>query len=179
MQLASSFNGYHQLTMISSRTLDIFDGKLHSLQMNEKNKYPSEIADRFQLRLPPGLRDRIKVFAEAHGRSMNTEIVRVLEKEFPEPMPLDVRLNELLGLFTALRKVRGHEDAINELTDGLLEAVEGIASGRVPDIDEVTRQRIRESLDDWHLARIEEAQFSIDQIDEKYTPKTINPDLTD
>ncbi|WP_238481781.1 hypothetical protein [Pseudochrobactrum algeriensis] len=110
---------------------------------------------------------------------MNTEIVRVLEKEFPEPMPLDVRLNELLGLFTALRKVRGHEDAINELTDGLLEAVEGIASGRVPDIDEVTRQRIRESLDDWHLARIEEAQFSIDQIDEKYTPKTINPDLTD
>ncbi|WP_197730251.1 Arc family DNA-binding protein [Rhizobium ruizarguesonis] len=38
--------------------------------------------DQFQLRLPSGLRERIKSHAEAHGRSMNTEIVRLLEDAF-------------------------------------------------------------------------------------------------
>ncbi|MFC3076351.1 Arc family DNA-binding protein [Shinella pollutisoli] len=36
--------------------------------------------DQFQLRLPSGLRERIKSRAEAHGRSMNTEIVVCLEQ---------------------------------------------------------------------------------------------------
>jgi plasmid stability protein len=37
------------------------------------------------LRLPDGLRDRIKASADAQGRSMNAEIVLVLEREFPDP----------------------------------------------------------------------------------------------
>lgn len=41
--------------------------------------------DKYVLRLPDGLRDRIKAYAERHGRSMNAEIVRVLEREFPAP----------------------------------------------------------------------------------------------
>jgi hypothetical protein len=39
-------------------------------------------SDQFALRLPDGLRDRIKAAAERAGRSMNAEIVRALEKEF-------------------------------------------------------------------------------------------------
>jgi molecular chaperone GrpE (heat shock protein) len=35
--------------------------------------------DQFQLRLPPGLRERIKEKADANGRSMNTEIVEAIE----------------------------------------------------------------------------------------------------
>ncbi|MBY3119950.1 Arc family DNA-binding protein [Rhizobium laguerreae] len=38
--------------------------------------------DQFQLRLPSGLRDRIKAAADASGRSMNSEIVRLLEDAF-------------------------------------------------------------------------------------------------
>jgi hypothetical protein len=53
--------------------------------MNEKDKYPSELAERFQIRLPPGLRDRIRATAEANGRSMNTEIVSTLEDAYPDP----------------------------------------------------------------------------------------------
>lgn len=53
--------------------------------MTEKEKYPSELAERFQIRLPPGLRDRIKATAEANGRSMNTEIVSTLEDAYPDP----------------------------------------------------------------------------------------------
>lgn len=45
-------------------------------------KYPSDDLAQFMLRMPPDLRDRIKVYAERHGRSMNTEIVRRLENSF-------------------------------------------------------------------------------------------------
>lgn len=37
-------------------------------------------SDQFSLRLPSGLRDHIKAAARAGGRSMNTEIVMILEK---------------------------------------------------------------------------------------------------
>lgn len=40
--------------------------------------------DKFVLRLPPGLRDRIKAVAEGNNRSMNAEIVATLEAEYPE-----------------------------------------------------------------------------------------------
>lgn len=73
------------MAMGASRTIDFYDCKSHSVGMSEKEKYPSELAERFQIRLPAGLRDRIKSYAEQHGRSMNTEIVRVLEHEFPDP----------------------------------------------------------------------------------------------
>ena len=42
-------------------------------------------SEAFMLRLPDGLRDRIRAAAEAEGRSMNAEIVAALEARFPEP----------------------------------------------------------------------------------------------
>jgi len=42
------------------------------------------LTDKFMLRLPDGMRERIKVAAEKSGRSMNAEIVYVLELMFPE-----------------------------------------------------------------------------------------------
>ncbi|NML73065.1 Arc family DNA-binding protein [Rhizobium sp. S-51] len=40
--------------------------------------------DKYVLRLPDGLRARIKAAAEASGRSMNSEIIRLLEDAFGE-----------------------------------------------------------------------------------------------
>ncbi|WP_226576446.1 Arc family DNA-binding protein [Acuticoccus sediminis] len=51
--------------------------------MTDEAKYPSLLAERFQIRLPDGLRDRVKAYAERNDRSMNTEIIRVLEAAFP------------------------------------------------------------------------------------------------
>lgn len=42
-------------------------------------------ADQFNLRLPNGLRDRIKQTAEDNGRSMNAEVIAALLEAFPEP----------------------------------------------------------------------------------------------
>ncbi|MFG6599389.1 Arc family DNA-binding protein [Sulfitobacter sp. 1A09293] len=41
------------------------------------------------LRLPDGMRDRIKHVAEANNRSMNAEIVATLEEAYPAPSNID------------------------------------------------------------------------------------------
>ena len=52
--------------------------------MIEETKFPSQLAERFQVRMPDGLRDRIAAAAEANNRSMNAEIVATLEQAYPE-----------------------------------------------------------------------------------------------
>lgn len=49
--------------------------------MSEK-QYPSDKQDKFMLRFPDGMRDRIREEAEANGRSMNAEIIHRLEQSF-------------------------------------------------------------------------------------------------
>lgn len=56
------------------------------------HKYPSQEADRFQVRMPEGLRDKLREAAAANGRSMNAEIVKRLEDTFE----IDARLNQQL-----------------------------------------------------------------------------------
>ncbi len=43
------------------------------------SKYPSQMQDKFNLRLPEGMRDAIAERAKQNGRSMNSEIVQILE----------------------------------------------------------------------------------------------------
>lgn len=52
----------------------------------DRNAYPSELKDRFILRLPEGMRDRIAEEAKAHSRSMNAEFVARLQASF-DPAP--------------------------------------------------------------------------------------------
>ena len=48
--------------------------------------FPSQLQERFIIRLPDGMRDRIAEAAKASGRSMNAEIVSRLQSTFgPEP----------------------------------------------------------------------------------------------
>lgn len=44
-------------------------------------------SDKFMLRLPDGMRDRIKAAADANRRSMNAEIVATLEEKYPSGDP--------------------------------------------------------------------------------------------
>ena len=53
--------------------------------------YPSDKQDQFMVRLPDGMRDRIKREAEKNGRSMNAEIVAALEEKYP-PKTIDIQL---------------------------------------------------------------------------------------
>lgn len=48
----------------------------------EKQSFPSDVADKFMVRFPDGMRDRIAEAAKNNGRSMNAEIVHRLEMSF-------------------------------------------------------------------------------------------------
>lgn len=52
--------------------------------MVKQPKTPNDELDKFLLRMPDGLRERIKAAAEKSNRSMNAEIVATLEEAYPE-----------------------------------------------------------------------------------------------
>lgn len=43
------------------------------------SKFPSQTQDKFTVRFPDGMRDAIAKRAEANGRSMNSEIIQILQ----------------------------------------------------------------------------------------------------
>jgi hypothetical protein len=45
--------------------------------------YPSEEAERFNVRMPQGLRDRLRTSAEDNRRSMNAELIFHLDRALP------------------------------------------------------------------------------------------------
>lgn len=62
------------------------------------------LQDKFMLRLPDGMRERIKAAAEANNRSMNAEIVATLEEKYPAPR--GVKPGKMLQLLAKIEVVR-------------------------------------------------------------------------
>ncbi|MDY0746554.1 Arc family DNA-binding protein [Paucibacter sp. R3-3] len=52
--------------------------------MTTDAKFPSDAAEKFVVRFPDGMRDRIADAAKQSGRSMNAEIIQRLESTFGE-----------------------------------------------------------------------------------------------
>lgn len=84
----------------------------------------SRESDKFIVRLPDGMRDRIKVAADANGRSMNAEIVATLREAYPAP----IENSDIIELFEALPKEAQEEFLhrylskipIQDIEDGLI-----------------------------------------------------------
>lgn len=51
-------------------------------------KYPSQLQDKFNLRLPDGMKDAIAERAKENGRSINSEIVQILQDALNEKLPM-------------------------------------------------------------------------------------------
>lgn len=105
-------------------------------------KRPGRGADQFPLRLPDGLRERIKMYADYKGRSMNAEILRVLEREFPEPWEMGGRVSKLMAMLEMLKAGASNDTNIEKFTGTVEETVEGIISGRVRGVDDEARKNI-------------------------------------
>lgn len=110
---------------------------------------PGRGSDQFPLRMPDGLRERIKAYAERQGRSMNAEIVRILEREFPEPWSLEQRVASLHGLVAMLGATDEPAAVVEDLASSLRETLQGIVSGRVTGIDDETRAKVSRGLNRW------------------------------
>lgn len=80
--------------------------------MSGDTKYPSQTAERFQIRMPDGLRDRIRAAAERNGRSMNTEIIATLELMYPDKTEIAapavgvIDEEDLLGILDDVDRIR-------------------------------------------------------------------------
>lgn len=121
-------------------------------------------ADQYMLRLPDGLRDRIKTYSERAGTSINSEIVRVLEREFPPQWRVDDRLEELGKMLDILSAGRS-DPRLDEFVTKFEETVKGIITGRVMGVDSATREAV---MDLWrsYKSREEEAAYE-EAVDEQ------------
>lgn len=80
-----------------------------------KKPAPSDKLDQYMLRLPDGMRDRIKAVALKNNRSMNAEIVATLEKEYPEVGEADaILVNDLMAVLADEGAVFENKAAIRE-----------------------------------------------------------------
>lgn len=74
--------------------------------MTNRAPYPSELKDRFIIRLPDGMRERIRIAADANNRSMNSEILATLEAAYPDP----ITDQEVFGLLRYILEAASPEE---------------------------------------------------------------------
>ncbi len=96
----------------------------NSWMATDKPTYPSDAAEKFIVRLPPGMREKIAESAKANGRSMNGEVIVMLERAFDVSPPDDVAMEaaELRGA------VNGLKPALDEATRRADMMEKGVAS---------------------------------------------------
>lgn len=86
-----------------------------------KEPYPSETADRFIVRFPGGMRDRIREAAEKSGRSMNAEIIHRLGMTFQFDEPDEDAREDIQNIQQAVEiaidKVMGHVQKLIPMDD--------------------------------------------------------------
>ncbi len=85
--------------------------------MSEFNKSTPALVEKFVIRLPNGLREQIKALSEHNRRSMNSEIIMVLEKHIQQNHQANIQD------FTAeelLKEVKG-ELREDQMTDQVLQ----------------------------------------------------------
>lgn len=59
--------------------------------MTDSTKSSPSLVEKFVIRLPQGLREQIKTLSEQNRRSMNSEIIMVLEKHIEQFSQDDMR----------------------------------------------------------------------------------------
>lgn len=77
--------------------------------MVDETKYLTRIAP-FGVRMPPSLKARVEAAAKANNRSMNMEIVAVLEEKFPDPA---AALDMVPFMVRWMRENAAHVDAMS------------------------------------------------------------------
>ncbi len=104
--------------------------------MAKTPKPPSEELDKFLIRMPTGLRDRIKAAADRQKRSMNAEIIDTLENQYPEPITIDEVVEDIEETVKILQRFGGKvtlmhlADRLDELVNRLSVSKEGTAEDR-------------------------------------------------
>lgn len=84
-----------------------------------KEPYPSETADRYIVRFPEGMRERLKDEAASNNRSLNAEIIARLERTLDPDQnihPAALAVTEEI-VERVIRKIRAQEQATGASKD--------------------------------------------------------------
>lgn len=98
------------------------------------SKYPSQLQDKFNLRFPDGMRDAIAERAKANGRSMNSEIVQILQDS------LDVNAN-MSKRFDLVSFINGDKDSLK--TDDIAHKLSGYVQKRTEEFQHKLLEDLR------------------------------------
>lgn len=108
------------------------------------SKYPSQMQDKFNLRFPDGMRDAIAERAKQNGRSMNSEIIQMIEDQLN--MPTDqVVASSLDSLESTIAQQRELLYKQSMLTKELTTSLHGVVSALSPDNE--WAKNLKEALD--------------------------------
>ena len=130
-----------------------------------KRSTPARLQDKFIVRLPPGLRDRIKAAADRNGMSMNEAVVWCLEVFFPAPRSLESKLDELTTMVAMLKSGGDGYVGIDRLIDEIHRTVEKIANGKIETSVDF-KSNVEDTLSQWRMDQMKHGP------DEFYTPFT-------
>jgi len=98
--------------------------------------------DKFIIRLPEGLRERIRLAADNNNRSMNAEVVALLEEKYPQPRPekiSDPAAKILFWLAARIRRRKPKPGSLREKQANLYEAVAADLEARMETAEGQTR----------------------------------------
>lgn len=65
------------------------------------DQFPSRSLDKIIIRVPDGMRKRIKRVADANGRSVNAELLVLLERTYPADVSIDDHLDEIAKIIAS------------------------------------------------------------------------------
>lgn len=129
--------------------------------------------DQFIVRLPEGMRNRIKAKAERAGMSMNEAIVWCLEKHFPEPKTLEEKIDELVEAVAVLKgddTYKGVDRLVAEVNTVLSDVYEKRLKSANPEFAEMVADRFlrwqeqeAENWRDQHEDPFDDANWPEDQ----------------
>jgi len=92
-------------------------------------KKPLQPQDKYVLRLPDGMRDRIAAAARANGRSMNAEIISTLEDTYPPDRTIEDTIYFAKQILSEYAEVRDFP-RLRELREMLAELVQQLEAVR-------------------------------------------------
>lgn len=126
--------------------------------------------DKFMLRLPDGMRERIKVKAERAGMSMNEAIVWCLEQHFPAPTTVEEKINELAEMVAILKGDNTYEavdQLVSEVHDVIVDVYNGTAKAP-PNFEKIVADRFAQ-WKEWEAEHAAEKTF--DPFDDQNWPE--------
>lgn len=110
-------------------------------------EHSAQNQDKFIVRLPTGLRDRIRLAAETNHRSMNAEVVALLEENYPAPAPDQVTEPAARIMLWLAARIRRRDPKSGSVRERQATMYEGIANDIITRMSSISRSAQKDERD--------------------------------